>query len=249
VVHICRRVERLHQARVGALAHHDGEERLAQRVGLALDLAEAVLPDVGILRGVDDEAALGQAGGEARAETPTTCPWYCGATSVVCPICYTSGLGGGSGNAATTLLGLDELFGHPLAPGKLHDLAASLGSDIPFFLQDKPALAVVQAEVTNTQTKAVTLAKKLIEQDKVLAIIGPSSTGESMAIVDTVEKEKVPLLSCAASLGRRTCGLASRRGCAFVACCAGIDNIGYSYIYDFNYKRDGSARHLNIHEC
>ena len=31
-----------------------------------------------------------------------------------------AGLGGGSGNAATTLLGLNELFGNPLTPEKLH---------------------------------------------------------------------------------------------------------------------------------
>lgn len=52
-----------------------------------------------------------------------------------------AGLGGGSGNAATTLLGLNELFGQPLAPGQLHRLAAGLGSDVPFFLQSRPALA------------------------------------------------------------------------------------------------------------
>jgi len=52
-----------------------------------------------------------------------------------------AGLGGGSGNAATTLLGLNELFGRPLAPDKLQLIAAFLGSDIPFFLQSQPALA------------------------------------------------------------------------------------------------------------
>ena len=52
-----------------------------------------------------------------------------------------AGLGGGSGNAATTLLGLNELFDCPLAPGQLYELAAQLGSDVPFFLQPKPALA------------------------------------------------------------------------------------------------------------
>ena len=52
-----------------------------------------------------------------------------------------AGLGGGSGNAATTLLGLNELFGGPLTPEQLHRLAASLGSDVPFFLQSQPALA------------------------------------------------------------------------------------------------------------
>ena len=57
-----------------------------------------------------------------------------------------AGLGGGSGNAATTLLALNELFGQPLAAKKLFEIAASLGSDIPFFLQDKPALATGRGE-------------------------------------------------------------------------------------------------------
>jgi 4-diphosphocytidyl-2-C-methyl-D-erythritol kinase len=57
-----------------------------------------------------------------------------------------AGLGGGSGNAATTLLGLNELFGSPLAPEKLHELAVELGSDVAFFLQNRPALATGRGE-------------------------------------------------------------------------------------------------------
>ncbi|HWI57140.1 MAG TPA: 4-(cytidine 5'-diphospho)-2-C-methyl-D-erythritol kinase, partial [Bacillota bacterium] len=57
-----------------------------------------------------------------------------------------AGLGGGSGNAATTLLGLNELFGQPLPPEQLQPIAASLGSDIPFFLQSQPALATGRGE-------------------------------------------------------------------------------------------------------
>jgi 4-diphosphocytidyl-2-C-methyl-D-erythritol kinase len=57
-----------------------------------------------------------------------------------------AGLGGGSGNAATTLLALNELFGQPLVAEKLYEIAAALGSDIPFFLQNKPALAVGRGE-------------------------------------------------------------------------------------------------------
>jgi 4-diphosphocytidyl-2-C-methyl-D-erythritol kinase len=57
-----------------------------------------------------------------------------------------AGLGGGSGNAATTLVGLNELFGGPLSEDQLHAIAASLGSDIPFFLQTKPALATGRGE-------------------------------------------------------------------------------------------------------
>lgn len=58
-----------------------------------------------------------------------------------------AGLGGGSGNAATTLLGLNELFGCPLSIEQLQPLAAALGSDIPFFLQNRPALATGRGEI------------------------------------------------------------------------------------------------------
>jgi 4-diphosphocytidyl-2-C-methyl-D-erythritol kinase len=57
-----------------------------------------------------------------------------------------AGLGGGSGNAAQTLVGLNELFGRPLDFGTLDRLAAGLGSDVNFFLQERPALAVGRGE-------------------------------------------------------------------------------------------------------
>jgi 4-diphosphocytidyl-2-C-methyl-D-erythritol kinase len=56
------------------------------------------------------------------------------------------GIGGGSANAAVTLSALNELFGTPLPPEKLHELAATLGSDVPFFLYDQPALATGRGE-------------------------------------------------------------------------------------------------------
>ena len=71
-----------------------------------------------------------------------------------------AGLGGGSGNAATTLLGLNELFGQPLAIAKLDELAAALGSDIPFFLYGKPALATGRGEKVETLENLPALAGK-----------------------------------------------------------------------------------------
>lgn len=47
--------------------------------------------------------------------------------------------------------------------------------------------------------KAFSFAKQLIEEDKVLAIIGPSTSGETMKIKSVAEEGKTILLSCAAA--------------------------------------------------
>jgi len=46
-------------------------------------------------------------------------------------------------------------------------------------------------------TKAVTAATKLIEQDKVMAIVGTSGTGQTMAIRGEIEKAQIPNVSLA----------------------------------------------------
>lgn len=46
-------------------------------------------------------------------------------------------------------------------------------------------------------TQAVNAANKLIKKDKVCAIIGPSTSGTSMAIIPVVQAAKIPLISCA----------------------------------------------------
>ncbi|SNB45621.1 ABC transporter substrate-binding protein [Geobacter sp. DSM 9736] len=61
-------------------------------------------------------------------------------------------------------------------------------------------LELVAYDTAGDATKAVQLANKLIKNDKVSAIIGPSTTGESMAVIPVVEKEQVPLISCAAGI-------------------------------------------------
>lgn len=59
---------------------------------------------------------------------------------------YGAGLGGGSGNAAGTLLALNHWFGHPLATEELEELARELGSDVPFFLNPQPSLGTGRGE-------------------------------------------------------------------------------------------------------
>lgn len=61
----------------------------------------------------------------------------------------------------------------------------------------------VELVVYDTQgdaTKAVQLATRLIKNDRVSVIIGPSTTGETMAVIPVVEKEKIPMISCAAGV-------------------------------------------------
>jgi len=62
---------------------------------------------------------------------------------------------------------------------------------------------MLQLVVYDTQgdaTKAVQAATRLIKDDKVSAIIGPSTTGESMAVIPIVENAGIPLISCAAGI-------------------------------------------------
>jgi branched-chain amino acid transport system substrate-binding protein len=61
-------------------------------------------------------------------------------------------------------------------------------------------LELVVYDTQGDATKAVQLANKLIKNDHVVAIIGPSTTGESMAVIPIVEKEQIPLISCAAGI-------------------------------------------------
>jgi 4-diphosphocytidyl-2-C-methyl-D-erythritol kinase len=51
-----------------------------------------------------------------------------------------AGVGGGSSDAATALRIANATLTEPLPPDALHELAAGLGADVPFFLQEGPQL-------------------------------------------------------------------------------------------------------------
>ena len=57
------------------------------------------------------------------------------------------GLGGGSSNAAVTLMGLARLWQLDAGIADLHDIASWLGSDVPFFLYGGTALGTGRGEV------------------------------------------------------------------------------------------------------
>jgi 4-diphosphocytidyl-2-C-methyl-D-erythritol kinase len=58
-----------------------------------------------------------------------------------------AGLGGGSSDAASVFLALNELFGAKLSTEALAEMAAPLGSDIPFFLFQSAALCKGRGEL------------------------------------------------------------------------------------------------------
>ena len=60
-------------------------------------------------------------------------------------------------------------------------------------------LEVVIYDDEGDATKCALAVRKLITQDKVCAIIGPSLSGNSLAVVPEAEKHEIPLISCAAS--------------------------------------------------
>lgn len=61
-------------------------------------------------------------------------------------------------------------------------------------------LKIVIYDDASDETRAVLAAKKLIEEDRVAAIVGTTLSGTSLAILDTVQKAQVPLISCAAAI-------------------------------------------------
>lgn len=58
-----------------------------------------------------------------------------------------AGLGGGSSDAANTLLGLNELFAAGLDEAELLKLGAQLGSDVPFFIVRSSAICRGRGEI------------------------------------------------------------------------------------------------------
>jgi 4-diphosphocytidyl-2-C-methyl-D-erythritol kinase len=58
-----------------------------------------------------------------------------------------AGFGGGSGNAATTLWALNQMAGRPAALKQLMEIAAQIGSDVPFFFSSGTAYCTGRGEI------------------------------------------------------------------------------------------------------
>lgn len=99
-----------------------------------------------------------------------------------------AGLGGGSSDAANTLIAINKLFSLDLSDDTLAEYAAQLGSDCPFFIYNVPMFATGRGEILRQYD--ISLSQYRIE------IVSPSvfvSTKEAYQGL-TPHKPEVPLL-------------------------------------------------------
>jgi 4-diphosphocytidyl-2-C-methyl-D-erythritol kinase len=118
----------------------DGKHEVAtvlERVELAdsLGLRET---DATTVDGFPDDTLVRAALDALRAASGTHAGF---AARLVKRIPVAAGLGGGSSDAAAALALANRMLGAPLPGARLHELAAALGADVPYFLQEGPQLA------------------------------------------------------------------------------------------------------------
>ncbi|MDF1536915.1 MAG: ABC transporter substrate-binding protein [bacterium] len=87
-------------------------------------------------------------------------------------------------------LGLPEKNTTEMLVEELNAAGGINGKQVKLFMYDTEA----------DPTKANNAVKKLISLDEVDVIIGPTTSGVTMAIIPPIEKAKIPLISCAASV-------------------------------------------------
>ena len=114
---------------------------LVHTIGLADDLridsADELLTRV---EGLDIDPDTNLVSRAAELLAGATGTRYGAELSLVKRIPSAAGLGGGSSDAATTLVGLNTLWNTRLGPRRLLELAAELGSDVPYFVRGGAAI-------------------------------------------------------------------------------------------------------------
>jgi 4-diphosphocytidyl-2-C-methyl-D-erythritol kinase len=100
-----------------------------------------------------------------------------------------AGLGGGSSDAAAALRGLDRLWGLALPHERLVELAAEVGSDVPFFLHGGTALAEGRGERITPLPDAPRTAILVVmpplsiphKTQRMYSLLGPEHYGDGAA--------------------------------------------------------------------
>lgn len=107
-----------------------------------------------------------------------------------------AGLGGGSSDGAHTLRLLNQVFKLKLSIEKLKTYALQLGSDCPFFIEDKPMLGSGRGEVLtdisiNLSGKFFVLVKPNVHVSTAEAYAGVTPKQQSIGIKDILEKKPI----------------------------------------------------------
>lgn len=107
-----------------------------------------------------------------------------------------AGLGGGSSDASFTLKLLNEMFNLFLEPSILEIYAAQIGSDCPFFIENKPVIASEKGTVfssvdVNLKGKYMVIVHPSIHISTVEAYSEITPSFSEIIIKDVVEKEDV----------------------------------------------------------
>ncbi len=96
-----------------------------------------------------------------------------------------AGLGGGSSNAASVIIGLDKLYKTNINTAELYQIGALLGSDVPFFMKTPAALVTGRGE----KIKGLTPRK-----DFCLIIVYPGIkiiTGNAYKWLDAINEQEI----------------------------------------------------------
>jgi 4-diphosphocytidyl-2-C-methyl-D-erythritol kinase len=106
---------------------------------------------------------------------------------------YPGGLGGGSSNAATTLIGLKRLWNIEMPDEQLQSIAAELGADVPFFLHGGTAIGTGRGDViepiddiTAKNMLIVTPDVKISTRDVFESLNAPALTSQEQDHILTV---------------------------------------------------------------
>jgi 4-diphosphocytidyl-2-C-methyl-D-erythritol kinase len=153
------------------------------------DELELVAADALVVDGFDDDTLV-RAALVALAERASVEPRWRVRIEKRIPV--SAGLGGGSSDAAAALRLANLELAAPLSKSALHDLAAELGADVPFFLESGPRLATGDGS---------RLAPLEVPEDYVALVVLP--TGE--------QKESTASVYCAFDVRNGSHGFDERR--------------------------------------
>jgi len=134
-----RATAKLNLALVVGPRRDDGLHEVAtvlQRLELADEITVEPAPDLRV-EGFPEDTLVRSALEALAAAASLRSSWK---ATIRKEIPVAAGLGGGSSDAAAALRLANETLDEPLAPPELHELAAGLGSDVPFFLAPGPQL-------------------------------------------------------------------------------------------------------------